>query len=46
MSTHPTSGPRSSSALKRHAEVEADAIRVTVQNGNKVLLEGQRGQLG
>jgi osmotically-inducible protein OsmY len=27
-------------ALKRHAEVEADAIRVTVQNGNKVLLEG------
>lgn len=28
------------SALKRHAEVEADAIRVTVQNGNKVVLEG------
>lgn len=28
------------SALKRHAEVEADAIRITVQNGNKVLLEG------
>jgi osmotically-inducible protein OsmY len=29
------------SALKRHAEIEADAIRVTVQNGNKVLLEGR-----
>ncbi|MDR3484825.1 MAG: BON domain-containing protein [Bradyrhizobium sp.] len=29
------------SALKRHAEVEADAIRITVQNGNKVLLEGR-----
>lgn len=29
------------SALKRHAEVEAKAIRVTVQNGNKVVLEGK-----
>jgi osmotically-inducible protein OsmY len=29
------------SALKRHAEVEADAIRVTLQNGNEVLLEGR-----
>ncbi len=29
------------SALKRHAEVEADAIRVTVQNGNKIVLEGR-----
>ncbi len=29
------------SALKRHAEVEAKAIRVTVQNGNKVVLEGE-----
>lgn len=29
------------SALKRLAEVEAKAIRVTVQNGNKVVLEGQ-----
>ncbi len=29
------------SALKRNAEVEADAIRITVQNGNKVLLEGR-----
>jgi osmotically-inducible protein OsmY len=29
------------SALKRHAEVEANAIRVTVQNGNKVVLEGK-----
>ena len=28
------------SALKRHAEVEADGIRITVQNGNKVVLEG------
>ena len=28
-------------ALKRHAEVEAKAIRVTVQNGNKVVLEGK-----
>ena len=28
------------SALKRHAEIEADAIRITVQNGNKVILEG------
>ena len=27
-------------ALKRHAEVEANAIRVSVQNGNKVVLEG------
>ncbi len=27
-------------ALKRHAEIEADAIRVTVRNGNEVLLEG------
>jgi osmotically-inducible protein OsmY len=29
------------SALKRHAEVETNAIRVTVQNGNKVVLEGK-----
>jgi hyperosmotically inducible protein len=29
------------SALKRHAEVEAKAIRVTVQGGNKVVLEGK-----
>ena len=29
------------SALKRHAEVEAKAIRVTVQNGNKIILEGR-----
>jgi hyperosmotically inducible protein len=28
------------SALKRHAEVEASAIRITVQSGNKVVLEG------
>ena len=28
------------SALKRHAEVEAEAISVSVQNGNKVVLEG------
>jgi hyperosmotically inducible protein len=28
------------SALKRHAEIQAKAIRVTVQNGNKVVLEG------
>lgn len=28
------------SALKRHAEVEAGAIRVSVQNGSKVVLEG------
>jgi osmotically-inducible protein OsmY len=28
-------------ALKRHAEVEAKAIRVTVQNGSKVVLEGK-----
>jgi osmotically-inducible protein OsmY len=28
------------SALKRHAEIEANGIRVTVQNGNKVVLEG------
>ena len=28
-------------ALKRHAEVEANAIRVTVQNGNKVILDGK-----
>jgi osmotically-inducible protein OsmY len=27
-------------ALKRHAEVEADAVRITVKNGNEVLLEG------
>jgi osmotically-inducible protein OsmY len=33
------------SALKRHAEVEAKAIRVTVQNGNKVVLRQSR-QLG
>ena len=29
------------SALKRHAEVEANAIRVTVKDGNKVVLEGK-----
>lgn len=29
------------SALKRHAEIEADAIRVTVKGGNKVVLEGK-----
>jgi osmotically-inducible protein OsmY len=29
------------SALKRHAEIEANAIRVTVQDGNKVVLEGK-----
>jgi len=29
------------SALKRHAEVEAKAIRVIVQGGNKVVLEGK-----
>jgi osmotically-inducible protein OsmY len=28
-------------ALKRHAQVEANAIRVTVQENNKVLLEGK-----
>ncbi len=28
------------SALKRHAEVEADAIRINIQDGNKVVLEG------
>jgi osmotically-inducible protein OsmY len=28
-------------ALKRHAEIEANAIRVTVQDNNKVLLEGK-----
>ena len=27
------------SALKRHAEIEAKSIRITVQNGNKVVLE-------
>jgi hypothetical protein len=31
---------RIDSALKRHAEVEANAIGVSVQNGNKVVLEG------
>ena len=29
------------SALKRHAEVEAKAIRITVKDGNKVVLEGK-----
>ena len=29
------------SALKRHAEVEADAIRINIQDGNKVVLEGR-----
>lgn len=29
------------SALKRHAEIEANAIRVTVRNGNNVVLEGK-----
>jgi hyperosmotically inducible protein len=28
------------SALKRHAEVDANAISVSIQNGNKVVLEG------
>ena len=28
-------------ALKRHAEIEANAIRVTVREGNKVVLEGR-----
>ena len=28
-------------ALKRHADVEANAIRITVQNGSKVVLEGK-----
>jgi hyperosmotically inducible protein len=28
-------------ALKRHAEVEANAIRVSVLNGNKVILDGK-----
>lgn len=28
-------------ALKRHAELEANAIRVTVENGNKVILDGK-----
>jgi osmotically-inducible protein OsmY len=28
------------SALKRHAAVEADAIRISIQDGNKVILEG------
>lgn len=29
------------SALKRHAEVEADVIRISIQDGNKVILEGR-----
>ena len=29
------------SALKRHAEVEAGAISISVENGNKVVLEGK-----
>lgn len=29
------------SALKRHAEIEADAIRISIQDGNKVILEGR-----
>jgi len=32
---------RIESALKRHAEIEANAIRVTVKDGNKVVLEGK-----
>ena len=32
---------RIEAALKRHAEVEAKAIRVTVKEGNKVVLEGK-----
>jgi osmotically-inducible protein OsmY len=32
---------RIGSALKRHTELEAKAIRVTVQNGNKMVLEGK-----
>ena len=32
---------RIEAALKRHAEIEANAIRVTVQEGNKVVLEGK-----
>lgn len=31
---------RIESALKRHAEVEASAIRVSIKDGNKVVLEG------
>ncbi len=31
---------RIDSALRRHAEVDANAISVSVQNGNKVVLEG------
>lgn len=33
------------SALRRHAQVEANAIQVTVQNGNKVVLEGKVSSL-
>jgi len=32
---------RIESALKRHAEIEADAIRISIQNGDKVVLEGR-----
>jgi osmotically-inducible protein OsmY len=31
------------SALKRHAVIEADAVRVSVQNGSRVVLEGNVG---
>ena len=34
------------SALKRHAEIDANAIGVSVQNGNKVVLEGTVGTWG
>jgi hyperosmotically inducible protein len=34
---------RVESALKRHAEFEASAIRVSVKDGNKVVLEGKVG---
>jgi osmotically-inducible protein OsmY len=32
---------RIEAALERHAEVEAKAIRVTVRDGNTVVLEGK-----
>ena len=34
------------SALKRHAEIEANAINVSVENGDKVVLEGAVGTWG
>ena len=36
-----TSRARSNFALKRHAEVEAKGIQVTVYHGNKVVIEGK-----